>query len=681
MNIVEFLIESIKTTPGLLLLCDWFVASCVLAIAIVLNIGKRACTFRVMVRAGSFGGLLCLPLLIDFSINGSLFFHSDNYQHTLIPWLATAAIAIQLFALVNREAESQFESDEYETPTGGTEYEIVTRMAATLSLPKPRVTIHNPTIADSVHASSYSIWIPSVLLSQRLIDRLSPEELASTIVHELQHYRNATEFWYAAALTAGVCTPIALAPILSEPLRLTVAIALALTVSRGLFLFASRRCEYDCDRMAAQICGSDVEVASLRKLYSDYPRDWVGKSFLYRFLEACSTHPSLEERVYALSGREIHGDARAAPTVDQRNRSRRTLAIMWWMAVGLIVVSAERPFVSIAIAAIFVFTPNAVRQVFDWRSKQQASKIDHNLTFRRYPLWVIGIPALFGIGIISAEILRFRRWPTIDMLINDATLFALISIALPTAFLYRFRFRFHTLIPAAQLVSEGEYEEGLAALEKQQLTEKAVDLASLYQLEALSRLSRYDELLKQSTACVERNPIVPQFVIMQAFAASQLGLFEKQLTFAATLETLLPSDFYSHFYLTNALCALSRFDEAEQALPCLRTCDATEIFAWTIEAKIATARSQTQAAEEALAKMESSALVHPNTLLTRALLAIAKRSPSATSELQAAVEAAESEFINDYAGELVRIVQQAKQQQGIDIQLGPRLRRVSDLLS
>ncbi len=143
--------------------------------------------------------------------------------------------------------------------------------------------------------------------TQPLLDGLTTEQIKAIAAHEAGHVQRRHLLLYflvimPAFLVVGLFA--ALNPIgMHRHLVLGPSLPFALALIIGFFLWlvlftsVSRRCEHEADRDAADVCGREVFLSALTRLYD---LNQVPEEHADRTRKVWSTHPGLQERKRAL---------------------------------------------------------------------------------------------------------------------------------------------------------------------------------------------------------------------------------------------------------------------------------------------------------------------------------------------------------------------------------------------
>ncbi|MDX2104742.1 MAG: protease HtpX [Alphaproteobacteria bacterium] len=202
-------------------------------------------------------------------------------------------------------------------------YRLTAELAARAGLPTPRLYLIEED-QPNAFATGRSPEKGVVAVTRGLVERMSREELAGVIAHELAHIRNRDTL--VMTITATLAGAIGLLANIAGSMRNqrggpAVIASLVLTLLAPLLamlvqLAISRGREYEADRVGAEICGDPRWLASaLQRLHSEAAvRDnavaeanpATAHLFIVNPLHAhardslFSTHPSLANRVAAL---------------------------------------------------------------------------------------------------------------------------------------------------------------------------------------------------------------------------------------------------------------------------------------------------------------------------------------------------------------------------------------------
>jgi len=246
------------------------------------------------------------------------------------------ALAMNLFAYWNsdRLALSIYKAREAGPSDAPEFHRIVAELARRAGLPMPRVYIIDSD-QPNAFATGRNPENAAVAATTGLLRRLSPQEIAGVMAHELAHVRNRdTLIMTVTATIAGALSMLANWAMFAgmfggnrnAPLGGLGAILVALLAPMATMIvqFAiSRTREYEADRIGAEICGQPLWLASaLEKLEQgahriDNPQAEANPATAHMFIvnplhahrvdSLFSTHPRTAERIRRL--REMAGVA------------------------------------------------------------------------------------------------------------------------------------------------------------------------------------------------------------------------------------------------------------------------------------------------------------------------------------------------------------------------------------
>ncbi|PTW45602.1 zinc metalloprotease HtpX [Rhodovulum kholense] len=236
-------------------------------------------------------------------------------------------------------------------PDGAELQRIVTRLARGAGMPVPRVYLIDSD-QPNAFATGRSPDNAAVAATTGLLARLSPEEIAGVMAHELAHIQNRdTLIMTVTATFAGAISMLANFAFFFGGRReggggivATIAMALLAPMAAGLIQMAiSRSREYEADRIGAEICGQPLWLASAltriealaqridnvaaernpatAHMFIINPLHGEGRDKLF------STHPSTANRVAALQ--RMAGSAIPAPAPLPRPTIRRAPRGPW----------------------------------------------------------------------------------------------------------------------------------------------------------------------------------------------------------------------------------------------------------------------------------------------------------------------------------------------------------------
>ncbi len=206
--------------------------------------------------------------------------------------------------------------------------QIVRELAIRAAVPMPRVyLIESP--QPNAFATGRNPHNGAVAVTSGLLQRLSRDEIAGVIAHELAHIKNRDTLTMTITATlAGALGMLSNMAMLmgrprsdrqdgpANPLALLAAMVLAPLAASVVQFAISRTREYEADRLGAMICGNPLALASaLANLHTTAQRiDFnraennpatahmfiVNPLHLRRMGALFSTHPPMEERIRRL---------------------------------------------------------------------------------------------------------------------------------------------------------------------------------------------------------------------------------------------------------------------------------------------------------------------------------------------------------------------------------------------
>jgi len=255
------------------------------------------------------------------------------------------AVATNVFAYWNsdRLALAAHGAAEVDASTAPELVRMVHGLADRARLPHPRVYVMHET-QPNAFATGRSPDKSAVAVTTGLMERLTEEELAGVIAHELAHIRNRDTLTMTVAATiAGAISSIVNLGLMFGGGRerpniiVTLLLVLAAPLAAAVIQMAiSRSREYEADRLGAQICGQPLWLASaLQKIAGGVARipneaaearPATAPLFIVNPLSGrrmdglFSTHPATENRIAALvdQARALDGPQFANPVAIRR---------------------------------------------------------------------------------------------------------------------------------------------------------------------------------------------------------------------------------------------------------------------------------------------------------------------------------------------------------------------------
>ena len=233
-------------------------------------------------------------------------------------------------------------------PTSHPLSQMVEQLARNADLPMPKV-YEIPNDQPNAFATGRNPENSAVAATTGLLSRLSQEEIAAVMAHELAHIKNRdTTIMVVTATFAGAISMLANFMMFFGNRRdnqmgflaLLAMMILAPLAASLIQMAISRSREYEADRVGAEICGNPMWLASaLQKIEGlaqriDNNRAESNPSTAHMFIinplhahkhdRLFSTHPSTHNRIQALKqlvGRRDHaGQASRVPKIRKHRR-------------------------------------------------------------------------------------------------------------------------------------------------------------------------------------------------------------------------------------------------------------------------------------------------------------------------------------------------------------------------
>ena len=136
--------------------------------------------------------------------------------------------------------------------------------------------------------------VPTIVISDGILKRLTPRECDAVIAHELAHLANGTG-WILLSITSFSAF---LATAVSQFVPLEVAAFNFFAIWVGSYRIAQRMLEVDCDRRAGQAVGFREMASTLVSLRVGYAV--ASSGWLDRLTDAAATHPHDNVRLVCL---------------------------------------------------------------------------------------------------------------------------------------------------------------------------------------------------------------------------------------------------------------------------------------------------------------------------------------------------------------------------------------------
>lgn len=223
--------------------------------------------------------------------------------------------------------------------------QIIMELARNANMPPPKVyVIDNP--QPNAFATGRNPDNAAVAATTGLLERLSRDEIAAVMAHELAHIRNYDTLTMTVTATfAGAISMLANFAMFfrggnnrQNPIAMIAMMILAPMAAAIVQMAVSRSREYEADRIGAQICGNPLWLASalqrIQGFAAQIDNDTAERNpataqmFIINPLHAFkrdklfSTHPATENRVQALEKLAVDmGVTRAASPRPNRPRN------------------------------------------------------------------------------------------------------------------------------------------------------------------------------------------------------------------------------------------------------------------------------------------------------------------------------------------------------------------------
>jgi Zn-dependent protease with chaperone function/Flp pilus assembly protein TadD len=308
-------------------------------------------------------------------------------------WLVPAATFISLVATVPMlRPPIRFRGTKTVLPRVNDEVFLnrIAELARSMHVPVPLVRLR-PSITGSQQALAYvgCLPAPQLVVSDGVLQRLSPAERDAVVAHELGHLANGS-LWLLTAVIPVTC---AIATGVSHFVPLTVAIPFGFALGTGLRRIVSRPLELDADHHAACAAGFQNTSKALAKIHAV---NSLGESGLIPQLAyATSTHPSRAVRLSSLKAAAPSDDlpeiAVCAQTVRRHRIAARAALIVWLLTLVVTLTTAvlkpDLPFLALPLW-IATLTPTGLMLI--------AQKRQISVAQRRLGRYRIQTALLFG---------------------------------------------------------------------------------------------------------------------------------------------------------------------------------------------------------------------------------------------------------------------------------------------
>ena len=215
----------------------------------------------------------------------------------------------------------------------------IAELARSMHVPVPLVRLR-PSITGSQQALAYvgCLPAPQLVVSDGVLQRLSPAERDAVVAHELGHLANGS-LWLLTAVIPVTCAIVTGASVF---VPLTVAIPFGFALGMGLRRIVSRPLELDADRRAARATGFRSTSTALAKIHAVNSLSESGLIPLLTY--ATSTHPSRAMRLSSLKAAAPSDDlpeiAVCAQTVRRHRIAARAAFMVWLLTLAATLTAA-----------------------------------------------------------------------------------------------------------------------------------------------------------------------------------------------------------------------------------------------------------------------------------------------------------------------------------------------------
>ena len=269
-----------------------------------------------------------------------------------IAFMVAAAVNFFSYWNADKMVLRMHHAQEVDARTAPEYYEIVRGLSQNAGLPMPKVyIIDNP--QPNAFATGRNPQNAAVAATTGLLERLSYEEVAGVMAHELAHIQNRDTLTMTITATlAGAISMLGNFALFmgssrenNNPLGFVgvlVAMIVAPFAAMLVQMAISRTREYSADRRGAEICGNPIWLASaldkiassVKRIHNDDAERSPATAHMFiinplsgeRMDNLFSTHPNTENRIAALQQmasqmraappeREVRAAPRAAPPV------------------------------------------------------------------------------------------------------------------------------------------------------------------------------------------------------------------------------------------------------------------------------------------------------------------------------------------------------------------------------
>ncbi len=243
-------------------------------------------------------------------------------------------------------------------------YDMVSQLAQNAELPMPKVFVLE-TDQPNAFATGRSPAHAAVAASSGLLDRLSEEEVAAVMAHELAHIKNRDTLTMTVTATlAGAIGMLANFAMFfrgnrNNPLGFIGVIAtmfLAPFAATLVQMAVSRTREYEADKQGAEICGNPLWLASALQKIEAHARDTLNEQaeaapgtahiFIINPLNGqamdnlFSTHPNTQNRIAALEQLDAAWNDQGEPEIASQPLPKKEI---WGRHAGQVRPSPKPP--------------------------------------------------------------------------------------------------------------------------------------------------------------------------------------------------------------------------------------------------------------------------------------------------------------------------------------------------
>ena len=186
---------------------------------------------------------------------------------------------------------------------------------------------------EAAQARVQGIIVPTLIVTDGILDRLTALERDAILAHELAHIANRSLWLLALACPVSAALSLGIASFVPG----WVAIVLLVVSYSGLIRIISRFIERDCDSRAGRAVGYAEMASALRKIHAIHA--FRGARWREQLRFATATHPHLESRTAALSRAAEKAGRESIPySADVVRRQRRLSWIalfVWFVLISL----------------------------------------------------------------------------------------------------------------------------------------------------------------------------------------------------------------------------------------------------------------------------------------------------------------------------------------------------------